>query len=349
MKKSTFPFKNLLTKGLSIVIVLTIISSFFLFSTSVSSGSWVKLNQLNYPALGLACLALFLSWLAEGFRIKIIAAGLGEEISFLKIFGINLASSFTGNVTPFSSGGVPTQIFLLCKNGLTPGRASALVTIRLVISTLLFTTVAPFLILFYHARFSFGILHRITAIAIPLAGILSICLIIFFINPKLTADLFKKLLYSLKLGRLGHRIEPLLDKIIFEAEIFQSSIKEFRNALNIILVFIFTIAYWVFFFGIAPLLMYAFGLDPAGKVVEIILLQFILMFALAYLPIPGGTGVMELSLYSVLVFIPLQFRALFIFLWRFLSYYLSTFIGGFVLLKLVNQPIRLRQSAAAPE
>ena len=349
MKRNTFPLKNLLIKGLSIVITLTIFSSFFLFSSSVTSGSWVKLNQLNYPALGFACLALILSWLAEGFRIKIIASGLGEDISFIKICGINLASSFTGNVTPFSSGGVPTQIFLLCKNGLTPGRASALVTIRIVISTLLFTTVAPFLLLFYRARFSFGILRQVTNVAIPLAGVLSIALIIFILNPKLTVDLFRKLLNSLKLGRLGHRIGPFLDKIILEAEIFHRSIKEFRNALNIFLVFFFTVAYWVFFFGIAPLLMYAFGLDPAGKIVEIILLQFILVFVLAYLPIPGGTGVMELSLFSVLVFIPLQFRAIFIFLWRFLSYYLSTFVGGFVLLRLINKPIRLRQPAAAPK
>jgi uncharacterized protein (TIRG00374 family) len=137
-----------------------------------------------------------------------------------------------------------------------------------------------------------------------------------------------------------------LERLTLEAEIFQRSIKEFRNWTNIILVFLLTILYWILFFGIAPLLMYAFGLNPAGKITEIILLQFILIFVLAYLPIPGGTGVMELSLYSVLVFIPLQFRAVFIFIWRFLSYYLSTFVGGVVLLKLLNSRIR---SVATPE
>lgn len=347
MKKQAFPLKKLLIKGLSLVIILTIVSSVFLFSSSVNSGNWLKLNQLNYPALGLACFALILSWLTEGLRIKLIAFGLGERISFVKIFSINLASSFTGNVTPFNSGGVPTQIYLLCRNGLTPGRASALVTIRIVVSTLLFTIVSPFLIVFYHARFSFGILHQVTTIAIPLAGILSLGLIIFIINPKLAAHLLLGILNSLKLGRLGHRIEPYIEKLALEAEVFHRSIKEFRNWLNIVVVFCLTVAYWAFFFGIAPLLMYAFGLNPAGKIIEIILLQFILVFVLAYLPIPGGTGVMELSLYSVLVFIPLQFRAIFILLWRFISYYLSTFVGGFVLLKLINQPIR--QSAAAPD
>lgn len=347
MKKQAFPLKKLLIKGLSLVIILTIISSVFLFSSSITSGNWLKLNRLNYPALGLACLALILSWLAEGLRIKLIAFGLGERISFIKIFGINLASSFTGNVTPFSSGGVPTQIFLLCRNGLTPGRAGALVTIRIVTSTLLFTIVAPFLIIFYHTRFSFGILRQITTIAIPLAGILSLGLIIFIIKPKLAANLLMTFLNLLKLGRLGDRIEPYIKKLTSEAEVFHCSIKEFRNWFNIILAFILTVAYWAFFFGIAPLLMYAFGLNPVGKITEIILLQFILVFVLAYLPIPGGTGVMELSLYSVLVFIPLHFRAVFIFLWRFLSYYLSTFIGGFVLLKLINQPIR--RSVAAPD
>lgn len=347
MKKQAFPLKKLLIKGLSLVIILTIISSILLVSSSVTSGNWPKLNQLNYPAFGLACLALILSWLAEVVRIKLIAFGLGERISFIKIFGINLASGFTGNVTPFSSGGVPTQIYLLCRNGLAPGKASALVTIRVVISTLLFTIVAPFLILFYHARFSFGILHQVTTIAIPLAGILSLGLIIFIIKPKWAAHLLTVLLNSLKLGRLGNKIQPYIEKITSEAEVFHCSIKEFRNWANIILAFFLSAIYWVLFFGIAPLLMYAFGLNPIGKITEIILLQFILVFILAYLPIPGGSGVMELSLYSVLVFIPLQFRAVFIFLWRFLSYYLSTFVGGFVLLKLINKPIR--QSAAAPD
>ncbi len=346
MKKQAFPLKKLLIKGLSLVIILAIVSSVILFTSSITSGNWPKLNQLNYLALGLACLSLILSWLAEGFRIKMIASGLGEQIPFIKLLSINLASSFTGNVTPFNSGGVPTQIFLLCRNGLTPGKAGALVTIRIIISTLLFTIVSPFLILFYHTRFSFGILHHVTTIAIPLAVLLSIGLIAFIVKPKLASNLLMKILNLLKLGRLKHRIGPYLDKVTLEAEVFHRSIKEFRNWLNIILVFFLTVLYWVFFFGIAPLLMYAFGLNPAGRFMEIILLQFILVFVLAYLPIPGGTGVMELSLFSVLVFIPLQLRAIFILLWRFLSYYLSTFVGGVVLLKLLNTRIR---SAATPD
>ncbi|NLW45970.1 MAG: flippase-like domain-containing protein [Firmicutes bacterium] len=346
MIKQTFPLKKLLIKGLSLVIILAIASSIFLFASSISSGNFPKLNRLKYPALGVAILSLLLSWLAEGLRVKLIADGLGEPIPFVKLLGINLASSFTGNVTPFNSGGVPTQIFLLCRIGLAPGKAGALVTIRMVVTTLLFTIVSPFLILFYHARFSFGILRHVTTIAIPLAIILSIGLVIFIIKPKLVSNLLLKILNSLKLGRLGYKIGPYLERLTLEVEIFQRSIKEFRNWVNIILILLLTILYWFLFFGIAPLLMYAFGLNPAGKITEIILLQFILIFVLAYIPIPGGTGVMELSLYSLLVFIPLQFRAVFIFIWRFLSYYLSTFVGGVVLLKILNSRI---QSAATPD
>lgn len=347
MKKQSFPLQKLLVKGLSLVILLTIISLFFLFSASATPDNWPKLSLLNYPAFGLACLSLFLSWLAEGLRVKMIAFGLGERLSFGAICGINLAATFTGNVTPFNSGGVPTQIFLLCRKGLTPGKAGALVTIRMVITTLLFTFVSPFLILFYHARFSFGILHQITTIAIPLAIALSLGLIAFLIKPKLATSLLLGVLNSLKLSRLGHKIGPYLQRLTAEAETFQRSIKKFRNWLNIILIFLLTIVYWVFFFGIAPLLMYAFGLNPAGKVLEIILLQFVLVFLLAYLPIPGGSGVMELSLFSVMIFIPLQLRAVFIVIWRFLSYYLSTVVGGIVLLRLINKPIR--RSAVVPD
>jgi glycosyltransferase 2 family protein len=335
---TTLPIKSWLKKGLSFVLILTVVSSGFLFFTSASSRNWFHWDKLNYWAIFAASLALISSWLIEAVRIRLIASGLGDQIPFHKVLAINLATLFTGNVTPFNSGGVPTQIYLLCQNGVQPGRASAIVTIRVILTTLLFTLISPLLLAFYYTKFPFGLVHQITTIAIPLACLVSIFLIAFIIKPKLARYFVAFLINCLKSGKIGARIQPLLAKALSELEVFHESIKTFRNGLNFYLVSLYTFLYWTVFFSIAPLLMYAFNFNATEVFLESIFFQFVLVFILAYLPIPGGSGVMELSLFSVFVFIPLHVRAIFILAWRFLSYYLSTIVGGVVLLRIINRP-----------
>jgi uncharacterized protein (TIRG00374 family) len=270
----------------------------------------------------------------------LIASGLEEKISFKRIIGINLATTFTGNITPFYSGGVPTQIYLLCQSGMKAGKASAVVTIRVILSSLVFTVLVPILLLFYRSRFSNGIIRSATTIAIPIAFIISIGLILFIAYPKLAKFLATLLLNKCKSIKFFGKILPKIEKSLVELDVFHDSIKEIRHSYNFYLVLLCSFFYWTLFFAIAPFVMMALGINVLAIFWEIIIFQFILVFIISYLPIPGGSGVMELGLYSVLVFIPANLRALFVLLWRFLSYYLSTFVGGIVLLRIMNRPVQ---------
>jgi uncharacterized protein (TIRG00374 family) len=323
--------------GASLVLILTLCSSAVIMLSSFPRHSQNLWQRFNYPFLLLACLALVLSWLIEAVRIWLIASGLGEKISLLRVLNINLATSFIGNITPFYSGGIPTQIYLLTQSGIQPGRSSAIVTIRLIISTLLFTVFAPFLLFFTHQHFSFGLIRQVTMVAIPISALVSLLLITFIIKPKLAQTLMTYLLKLVHRSRFSAKIAPFAEKFLSELEIFHNSIKEFRKALNFYLVIITTFLYWVCFFTVAPLLMQAFGLNTSGMFLQSIVMQFILFFIMAYLPIPGGSGVMELGLFSVLSFVPLHLRALLIIMWRFLSYHLSTLVGGIILLRIINR------------
>lgn len=338
MNQTSLPIKSWCKKGLSLVLILTLFSSGFLFVSSASAKTWFDWEKLNYWAFFASCLALIVSWLVEVVRLRLIASGLGEQVSFQRMLGINLATSFTGNVTPFNSGGVPTQIYLLCQNGIQPGKASAIVTIRVITTTLLFTVFSPILLIFYYTKVPFGLLHRVTTVAIPLSCLVSIFLIVFIIKPKSTEHLGNFFIKCLRFTKFGPKLEPWFNKLLGELAVFHQSIKTFRNGLNFYLVLFCTFLYWAIFFAIAPLLMYAFGFNATEVFIESILFQFILVFILAYLPIPGGSGIMELGLYSVFVFIPIQVRAIFILVWRFLSYHLSTLVGGIVLLRIINRP-----------
>jgi uncharacterized protein (TIRG00374 family) len=322
--------------GFSLVLILTLCSSAMIMLNSFPRNTQNLWHHFNYPFLLLACLALVFSWLIEAVRIWLIASGLGEKISLFQILNINLATSFIGNITPFYSGGIPTQIYLLTQSGIQPGRSSAIVTIRLIVSTLLFTVFVPFLLFFTHQSFSLVLIRKVILVAIPISALISVLLIVFIINPKIAQNLFTYLLKMMHRTRFSSKIEPFAAKFLAELEIFHDSIKEFRKAFQFYLVITTTFLYWVCFFSVAPLLMQGFGLNTTGMFLQSIILQFILFFIMAYLPIPGGSGVMELGLFSLLSFVPLQLRALLIIMWRFLSYHLSNLVGGIILLRIIN-------------
>lgn len=177
----------------------------------------------------------------------------------------------------------------------------------------------------------------VVSVAIPISAIISLLLIVFIIKPKVAKNCITALLKLLYRTRLSAKMAPFISKFMTELEIFHISIKKFRKAFNFYLVILATFGYWVCFFAVAPLLMQAFGLHTPGMFVKSIMLQFILFFIMAYMPVPGGSGVMELGLFSVLSFVPVHIRAILIIIWRFLSYHLSTLVGGIILLRLINR------------
>jgi uncharacterized protein (TIRG00374 family) len=345
MKTGQLPVRKWLTRGLSLILIFTLLSTGYLLYQSAAHGINIDFRKFRLDAFVAAVVILILSWLIEAGRLSFIINGMADEpsqkISYIKVLEINLAASFAGNITPFYSGGIPTQIYLLCKAGLQPGKSSAVVTLRVIMSSLVFTILTPFLLLFYHAKLTNGYMRNVTSIAIPIAFVLSGLLLLFIIRPRIAANLLSWLMRLFTKGssprKPESRVQAFLGKLFTQIEVFHGSIQQFRNGIYCYLSFLFSLLYWAGFFAIAPFLMYACGIDMKGMFWQIIFFQFILVFVIAYIPIPSGSGVMEFGFYSVFSFIPPPLRALFIFIWRILSYHIATFVGGIILVRLINQ------------
>jgi uncharacterized protein (TIRG00374 family) len=362
MNTNQLPVRKWLVRGLTLIFVCTLLSTGYLLYQSAAHGLNIDFRKFKYDAFGAAILILIASWLIEASRLSFIINGMtvgggvssndtdkgfNGKIPFTKILEINLAANFAGNITPFYSGGIPTQVYLLCKAGLQPGKSSAVVTLRVIMSSLVFTILTPFLLLFYHAKLTDGYLRNATTIAIPIAFMLSGLLLLFIARPRIAGNLLAFFVKLLKRKpspqKPESRVHALINKLFTEIEAFQDSIKHFRKGIYFYLAFLFSALYWAGFFAIAPFLMYACGINVTSAFWQIIFFQFILVFIIAYIPIPSGSGIMEFGFYSVFSFIPPPLRALFIFIWRFLSYHVATFAGGFILVKLINRPDRERQ------
>jgi len=75
------------------------------------------------------------------------------------------------------------------------------------------------------------------------------------------------------------------------------------------------------------------GLNKPAPYLQALIWQVVLQMIIAYVPVPGGSGVAELSLASLFVyFVPPSILGIFVMVWRFFTYYVLLFFGGFIAL-----------------
>ena len=206
MKTEQLPVRKWFVRGLSLIFILTLLSTGYLLYQSARHGANIDFAKFKPGGFAIVLAILIFSWLVEAGRLSIIIDGMaGNEpfgkIPFFKVLEINIATNFAGNITPFYSGGIPTQVYLLCKAGLSAGKSSAVVTLRVIMSSLVFTILTPFLLLFYHSKLTGGYLRDATSIAIPIAFGLSGLLLLFIIRPVIATNFLTWLTKRLTKGR----------------------------------------------------------------------------------------------------------------------------------------------------
>ncbi|HEY8486384.1 MAG TPA: lysylphosphatidylglycerol synthase transmembrane domain-containing protein [Limnochordales bacterium] len=87
--------------------------------------AWRALADLD-PGYVAAALGLtVLAWWLRVVRSTVLVRALGAAVPPGRMFGHYLASVFVSHVTPTSTGGVPVFVYLLVREGLSPGRAAA--------------------------------------------------------------------------------------------------------------------------------------------------------------------------------------------------------------------------------
>ncbi|MGQ9779078.1 MAG: lysylphosphatidylglycerol synthase transmembrane domain-containing protein [Bacillota bacterium] len=279
------------------------------------------------------------SWIIEGLRVRLIAAALDERVSVWRLIRINIATSFSGNVVPIASmAAPPTQVFLLHREGIPLGKATAIVAIRTAASTLFFTTSAPLLLLSFGPRFVRQLIPNVTLSALlqvilfasAVAALLTLAILI---RPELGARLTNAA-FSLRFVRrlLGTKSEQVVERVAREAREFHESMTGlFRLPGHAAVIALLTVVYWTLYFSVAPLLLLGvgFGLQFTGAL-KMMALLFLTYFLLSYLPIPTGSGVSELSFGSILLFfgIPDPIRTVILVVWSFLCVQIYTLLGG---------------------
>ncbi|NLM37898.1 MAG: flippase-like domain-containing protein [Firmicutes bacterium] len=333
---------GLIRKGMAVTFTIGFFTIVGLLYSSTTPATWRSLSMIHPKNICLMLGVVFLSWLVEGWRVKTIAYLLGEQISFLDTLRINLATIFSGNITPLYSGSVPTQVYLLHQQGISIGKASAIVTIRVTFTSLLVSIGGPFLLFLFRGKLLneiglaglAGFLNYIIIAALVFAGIL---LFLLFRPAKGTFLIGKFFRLKPVQKILGPKAETCGQKILSEWEVFRASLSALSTKRIPLLLFVIFLSFcsWLSTLLIAPVVMMALGVNIHGKVFRILLLEYVIYFLLSFVPIPGGSGVAEIGFFSLFaIYLPKHLQAISVTIWRLLSYYLNTLVGGVCFLRL---------------
>ncbi|HEY3374291.1 MAG TPA: flippase-like domain-containing protein [Candidatus Aquicultor sp.] len=325
-------------KGILIVVLIGIATMAVIIALTFKPGTLRALTRINSAYLWLAVGVAVISWIFSSFPFYILTRVVKKPISFFNSAIVFLGGSFFGNITPFGSGLLPAQIYILTHEGLSIGQATAVVSTRATISSWLFAVLGFTIFITFRSSLSSSV--QASLLGIALAAAVWSLLTLFFIKQPVSAKNAVSRITGARflVARVNaQRLESIRTRVYREIDYLSSNLKDLfavRNTPAILAVFVSEIVAWFSMFAILPLVLIGFNAaSNLGKLA----FRILLIFSVAPVsPTPGGSGVVEAAFTGLLLgLVPGEIIGLIVLVWRAITYYLLTFVGGIVMVRFI--------------
>ncbi len=334
MPQSVLPSRQ--KRGLYLSLGFSLITVLLILFFTTDEETWVGLQRVRPEFLLLALLVVVGAWLMEGARIRYIAASLeeGKKIGFFAGTRVFLSAFFFAGITPMTLGEWPALIYFLHQSGVSLGESTATMVIRTALTRFLFLVLALVLLIVYDGRVGGGdTMNAFFRSALVILAFTSVIYFIVLFKPRLIWTVFRTLKRIPFLNRLANsrRLQGFVQRLREEAELFQQSLSKLKrtNRTRLIIPVLLTFGYWFSYFLVAPVLL--MGLDLTFDFWRILVWQVFIVLIIGYTPLPGGSGVVELTLATFFSrYVPSSIIGIFVVSWRFFTYYLYLMVGGFL-------------------
>ncbi len=289
-----------------------------------------ELGRWDLRFVLVACGFVFLYLLMRACRVALLVRQLGRRVSFPHMVRIILVNTFLSTVTPFTAGGIPAQVYLLSRYGLSVAEASSIAFLEGAYTWFFFVVFVGPLILLLPPELKVTV-YPWSWLAIGVALVFSVTVVFITFRTKVAGELFR---------RLGKGLEehkrPVLRFLSSALDKFGTFVLQVGEALTqgqllrpgcLLPAFVTTLGMWLAIFMVAPMLLRATGANTPWQ--TCLGLQLIHSCVAPLIPTPGGSGGTELLLASL--FAPLLSGTnlgAFVATWRLLSYYLPLGLGG---------------------
>lgn len=364
--ESRSPKKRKKTTILSVILLLVniafmaiIVSKLIVQTDDFSLKSLVSSQgvKLWWLVGGFATYALFIFVQVLAFRMLI--RNLTGNSSWKTAYDVAVVGKYYDNVTPFAVGGQPMQIVALSGCGVGAGVSTGIPIIKLIINTAVSALLAIIFFVVGLPRLGAASpLNQLLLLIVEVLGVIGLIitvLLAIFMLLISSGTLFTRSFIS-GLLRIGYKLRLIKNyrktyrKVINQVAEYKFCMKYLAKNKKLLFSLIFlTIAEYlsVFSYSLFAVCAFSESID-----VNFIVLWLICMtkynlcqMASCFIPLPGGTGLMEIS-FIILFGSQLGSNIIWGLLgWRFLSYYLII-IHGFIheLVKIISSFVKNRKS-----
>ncbi len=329
---SIFSFKRIIWP---ILIGLGVASWMFVDSFDSKTLENIRWTPYSFLWLFVALLMMAVRDLGYMYRIRLLT---DKQLSWRRSFDVIMLWEFASSVTPSIVGGSAVAMFIVAREGIKTGRATAIVLITAFLDELFYVTMVPIVFLLagtsvlFDANRSFHLFNtEFGALGIFLIGYAFILVLItiisygIFFRPR---GLKWILLWIFKmpfLRKWRQKAGETGDEIITTSKELKGKPFSFWLKAYLATFFSWTARFWVVNFLIMTV-------TPVGQHFLIYAKQLIMWVIMLISPTPGGSGIAELIFSDFLgEFIPAGASAALALLWRLMSYYPYLFIGALIL------------------
>jgi hypothetical protein len=315
--------------------IIVLILYYTIDAQTIQYLSQVSLRGEFFLFFSIAIALNVLYWFIWGARLKVLSKAIDSKvhISLWEATKIVIANQFLAGITPSVAGGEPVRIYLLNKDGLTTGGATAAVLGERLIDAIFILMIVPFGFFVFKDRIDVKLISYglIIGIIIFISGIILFALALKY--PEKTKALLLRVSNRLsRFSKKPERSKKVVHRIEHEIDNFHTSMvlfltkgrKSFLTASGL------TVLMWSTGFMIPSMILLALGLPPFF--IESYAAQALLLIIVMLPTTPGSSGVTELgmaALYGVLLGASHQYLlGVFVLLFRFISYHMNVICGA---------------------
>ena len=319
---------NLLFFLFNIVVVAAILW-YQLSKETVTSLSDIKNFKLFY--LPIIILIFFTIMLLDTHRTNLFLRMSGNRSRPALCYKMCAIGKYYDNITPMSTGGEPSQIFYMNHRGLDASSSISVPMGRYVVSQMAWIIVGIFAVTMIAVL---GVMDVSAIMIVGLVGffanffILSLCLFLSM-NKKVGNKIVKKTLKFLQKIKVVKNYDKQYDRVNGVVVNYQSTMKTYakRKWLFAYTVFI-SILIFVLTYTMPYVIYLMLGGTDYSMWLNMLVFSLIIDLASSIIPIPGGTGMNEISfsfVYESIFPNGTVFWGLLI--WRFMTYYIFIIQG----------------------
>ncbi len=319
-----------ISQAVLLVLLTFAVIFFFLFKETNLKDFFHRLNPFYLSVL---IVFLFLVWIFDAIKFYLVVKLSEGKVSFFRSFEIVLASIFGSNVTPFYSGGIPTQVYFLSKFAESVGKATAISVLYMILTLIVYLVFS--LILFFAPHGFITGLRRDFFMSLAFIVFAFSFLAFFFMRfPQKAKGIIRFISKKISPEHFDPSgIECSIDDFSKGLSLFFSKNK-FLALLSVIVAFVAQIL----FLFLTPLSFKALNLPLSLK--EVLLSQIAMQFTTSVGATPGGIGIMDAAFAAFFKpFAPYAIAQLTL-LYRLISFYIPTLVGGLYFYKLMREEKR---------